>query len=45
MLKKEAGTVSEALKSLGAKDEVIRTWRELVAHVLVEPEDDGEFFG
>lgn len=44
-LKKEGGEVSEALKSSRANEEVMQTWRELVAQELVEPEDDGEFFG
>ena len=42
-LKQEQGIVSEVLKSIGVKDEVIQTWRELVAQDLIEAEDDGEF--
>jgi hypothetical protein len=42
-LKKEQGAVSEALKSAGVKDDVTRTWLELVAQEIVEPDDDGEF--
>ena len=42
-LKKDEGAVNEALKSLGAKDVVMKTWRELAAQELVEPEEDGEF--
>ena len=42
-LKKEKGAVSEALKSLGANDDMTETWRELVAQRFIEPEDDGEF--
>jgi len=42
-LKKERGAVTEALKSAGVKDDVMQTWRELVAQELIEPEDDGEF--
>ncbi|HWP55167.1 MAG TPA: nucleotidyl transferase AbiEii/AbiGii toxin family protein [Pyrinomonadaceae bacterium] len=42
-LKKVAGAVSTALKSLEAKDDVMKTWRELVAQELIEPEEDGEF--
>src|SRR6266550_4583004 len=38
-LKKEKGAVSEALKSLGATDEVIDTWGELVAQEINESED------
>jgi hypothetical protein len=42
-LKKEQGAVSEALKSTGANEEAMKTWNELVAQELLEPEDDGEF--
>jgi nucleotidyltransferase AbiEii toxin of type IV toxin-antitoxin system len=42
-LKKDEGSVSKALKSLDAKDEVMKTWRELVSQDLKEPEDDSEF--
>jgi hypothetical protein len=42
-LKKEKGAVSEALRLLGAKDDVIETWRELVAQEISDSEDDGEF--
>jgi hypothetical protein len=42
-LKQEQGAVSNALKSAGARDEVTRTWRELVVQELIEPEDDDEF--
>jgi len=42
-LKKEQGPVSEALKLVGATEEVLRTWSELVAQDLIEPDDDGEF--
>ena len=42
-LKKEEGQVSEALKSIGASDEVKKTWSELVAQKFVESNDDGEF--
>ena len=42
-LKKEGGVVSEALISMDANEEVTKTWRELVAQEIVEPEDDGEF--
>lgn len=42
-LKKEEGQVSEALKSLGAKDDVMETWRELVAQRLVGSNEDAEF--
>ncbi len=42
-LKKELGAVSEALKSIGANEDAVKTWGELVAQEIVEPEDDGEF--
>ena len=42
-LKKDDGAVSEALKSLGANDEVIKTWRQFVAEDLRESTEDGEF--
>ncbi len=42
-LKQEKGEVSEALKLVGVKEEVMQTWRKLVAQELVEPEDEGEF--
>jgi hypothetical protein len=42
-LKKEQGSVSEALKSSGASGDVFETWVELVTQELIAPEDDGEF--
>src|SRR3989442_3470969 len=42
-VKRASGAVSEALKTIGVKDEVMQTWRELVAQKLIEPDDDGEF--
>jgi hypothetical protein len=42
-LKKEQGAVSDALISMDANEEVTKTWRELVAQEIVEPDDDGEF--
>jgi len=42
-LKQEQGAVSEVLKSIGANAEAMKTWSELVAQEIVEPEDDGEF--
>jgi hypothetical protein len=42
-LKEENGAVSEALKSASVKDDVIQTWRELVAQQIVAPKDDDEF--
>src|SRR5216683_6726147 len=35
-LKRERGAVTEALKSAGVKDDVMQTWRELVAQELIE---------
>ena len=42
-LKREQEAVSEALKSIGAAEDLMKTWRELVAQEIVEPEDEGEF--
>jgi Nucleotidyl transferase AbiEii toxin, Type IV TA system len=42
-LKQEEGAVSEALKSVGVREEVMKMWRELAAQEIVEPKDDGEF--
>ncbi|HKB67134.1 MAG TPA: nucleotidyl transferase AbiEii/AbiGii toxin family protein [Pyrinomonadaceae bacterium] len=42
-LKKEQGAVSKALMSMDANEEVIKTWSELVAQEIVEPDEDGEF--
>ncbi len=42
-LKQEQGAVSEALKSIGANEEAMKTWSELVAQKIVEPEEDGDF--
>ncbi len=42
-LKKEQGSVSEALKSTGVREDVMQTWRELAAQKIVEPEEDEEF--
>jgi len=42
-LKQEQGAVSEALESIGVNDDVMNTWRELVAQELIGPEEDGEF--
>src|SRR5213079_1394651 len=39
-LKKEQEAVSKALKSAGVEEEVMQTWRELVAQKLIEPYDD-----
>src|SRR5437764_14534218 len=42
-LKKEEGLVREALTSIGAKDDVMKTWGEFVAQELIEHEDEAEF--
>jgi len=42
-LKKEQGPVSEAVKSLSAKDDVMKTWRELVEEELIEPDEENKF--
>lgn len=42
-LKQEQGVVSEVLKSIGVKDDVMQTWRELIAQEVIEPKDDNEF--
>jgi hypothetical protein len=42
-LKKEEGAVSEALRSMKAGKEVMKTWGELVAQEIVESDEDGEF--
>jgi nucleotidyltransferase AbiEii toxin of type IV toxin-antitoxin system len=42
-LKKKHGSVSEALKSIGADGEAMKTWGDLVVQEIVEPEEDSEF--
>ena len=42
-LKKEKGRVSEALKSLGANEDVMQTWREFAGQDLTAPDDELEF--
>ena len=42
-LKKDESAVTETLRSLGATEDVMQTWRELVAQELIETEDDSEF--
>src|SRR6266480_1730823 len=42
-LKKEDGAVGEALKLIGATEDVMKAWTELVAQEIVGPEDDNEF--
>jgi len=42
-LKKKQGAVKEALKSMDANEEVMKTLGELVAQKIVEAEEDAEF--
>jgi len=42
-LKKDQGAVSDALKSIGVEEDVMQTWRELVAQEIVQSDDVGEF--
>jgi hypothetical protein len=42
-LKTETGAVSEILRSLGANEEVMSEWRDLVGQEISLPEDDDEF--
>lgn len=42
-LKSESGAVNESLRSIGANEEVMNAWRELVAQEIRQPDDDGEF--
>ena len=42
-LKQEQGAVSDVLKTLGVKENVMKTWRDLVAQELIGTEDDGKF--
>jgi hypothetical protein len=42
-LKQEQGAVSGALKSIGVRDDVMQTWRDLSAQELIETDDEGEF--
>src|SRR5882762_9688410 len=42
-LKQQQGSVSEALRSMKAGDEVLKTWSELVVQEIVEPDDEEEF--
>ena len=39
-LKKDKGAVSEALKSLGAKDDALETWRTFVLQEIVESNEE-----
>ena len=42
-LKKEKGAVSDALISIGATDDVMEAWQELVTQEISEAENDDEF--
>jgi len=42
-LKTESGPVSEILNSLGATEEVMKTWNEVVHQEISMPDDDAEF--
>ncbi len=42
-LKNELGPVDEALKSLGAREEVMNAWRNLVAEEISQPNDEDKF--
>jgi len=42
-LKRGSGTVSETLQSLGANEEVMSAWRELVAQEIRLPDEEDEF--
>jgi hypothetical protein len=42
-LKHESGPVEKSLRSLGVSEEVLNSWRELVAEEIRQPNDDEEF--
>lgn len=42
-LKTETGAVNESLQALGATEEVMNTWRALVALEISQPNDEDEF--
>ncbi len=42
-LKEEQGAVRQALGSMNASEEALKTWGQLVAQEIVQPEEDGEF--
>ena len=42
-LKTESGAVENALESMGVSEEVLNSWRELVAEEIPEANDDDEF--
>lgn len=42
-LKSESGAVTDTLQSIGANQEVLAAWRELVAQEITLPDDEDEF--
>jgi hypothetical protein len=42
-LKTEEGTISETLRSIGANEESMNAWRELVEQEISLPDDEDEF--
>jgi len=42
-LKEVQGAVRQALASMNASEEALKTWGQLVAQEIVQPEEDGEF--
>ena len=42
-LKKESGAVESSLRTFGVPEEVLNSWRELVAEEIPEVDDDDEF--
>jgi len=42
-LKAESGAVAEILSSLGASEDELKTWNEVVRQEISEPDDDAEF--
>jgi Nucleotidyl transferase AbiEii toxin, Type IV TA system len=42
-LKKASGTVESALKSIGATEEVLNSWREIAAEEIRPPSEDDKF--
>ena len=42
-LKRDEGAVSEALRSMSGKTDVMQTWRELVTQQVIPADDDEEF--
>ena len=42
-LKSKSGAVSETLQTLGANEEVMNEWQDLVAQVIGFPDDESKF--